>query len=192
MIVYFDLETGGIEPHRPTIQLAAVAMEGAIEVASFEQNIAFNEADCDPEALRLNHYDRERWAREAVPPLVCAARFAAWLRPFQTVTLTSKRTGQPYTVARIAGYNAVSFDVPRLREMFSGQFFPCEYLTRDVLQRALFYFDEHPHGPQPASFKLATVCAMFGIDTDGAHGALADARMCARLHRVIVDAECSQ
>jgi len=187
IVVYIDTETGGVQPHHPTIQLAAVAMDGDTEVGAFEQRIAFNEADCDPEALRLNHYTREAWA-DAVSPAVTAARFAAWLRPFQSVTLTSKRTGQPYTVARLAGYNAVSFDVPRLREMFAGQFFPCEYLTRDVLQRALFYFDEHPHGPQPANFKLATVCAMFGIDTDGAHGALADARMCARLYRVMVEA----
>lgn len=190
MIVYFDLETGGIEPHRPTIQLAAVAMDGAIEVASFEQNIAFNEADADPTALALNHYSAQDWIG-SVSPAITAARFAAWLRPFQRITLTSKRTGQPYTVARLAGYNALTFDLPRLKAMFGASFFPCEYLVRDVLQRALFYFDEH-EGPKPENFKLATVCAMFGIDTDGAHGALADARMCARLHRVIVDAECSE
>jgi DNA polymerase III epsilon subunit-like protein len=163
-------------------------MENGEEVGAFTQNISFNESDADPEALKMNHYTREAWA-DAVSPAVCAARFAAWLRPFQSVTLTSKRTGQPYTVARLAGYNAVSFDLPRLKEMFGASFFPCEYLVRDVLQRALFYFDEHPHGPQPENFKLATVCAMFGIDTDGAHGALADARMCARLHRVIMEAE---
>lgn len=180
--VYFDTETGGIEPARPTIQLAAVAMENGVELGAFEQNIAFNEADADPTALAMNHYTPQAWVN-AVPPRACAAKFAAWLRPYQTVTLTSKRTGQPYTVARLAGYNALTFDLPRLRAMFDGAFFPCEYLVRDVLQRALFWFDERPNVPRPENFKLSTVCEAFCISTDGAHGALADARMSAELHR---------
>lgn len=179
IVVYFDLETGGIEPTRPTIELAAVAMDGCAEVGAFSQHIAFNEADADPTALALNHYSAQAWA-DAVKPGIAVSRFSAWLRPFQCVTLTSKRTGKPYTVARLAGYNAVKFDEPRLREMFNGQFTPWEYLVRDVLQRALFYFDEHD-GPRPENMKLTTVAAHFGLSTDGAHGALADARMCAKL-----------
>ncbi len=31
------------------------------------------------------------------------------------------------------------------------------------------------------NLKLGTLCAHFGIPTDGAHGALADVRMCAAL-----------
>jgi DNA polymerase III epsilon subunit-like protein len=185
--VYFDTETGGVEPHRPTIQLAAVAVAlNGEEAGSFSQNIAFNEADADPTALALNHYTPQAWS-DAVSPGVTISRFSAWLRPYQSVTLISKRTGNPYTVARLAGYNALTFDLPRLKAMFGTQFFPCEYLVRDVLQRALFYFDEHD-APKPDNFKLATVCQMFGIDTDGAHGALADARMSARLHRAIQEA----
>lgn len=184
--IYFDLETGGTEPHHPTIQLAAVAVdtEGA-EVESFYQNIMFNEADCDLEALKLNHYQAAAWS-DAVPPRVCAARFAAWLRPYQSVTLTSKRTGNPYTVARLAGYNAVKFDEPRLRAMFGESFCPWEYLVRDVLQMALFHFDRYGHAPE--NFKLSTVAAWFGISTDGAHDALADARMCAAVARWLREA----
>lgn len=182
-LIYLDLETGGTQPHHPTIQLAAVAMDGASELGAFSQNITFDVSACDPEALALNHYTPEAWA-DAVPPAVAASRFAAWLRPFADVTKTSKQ-GKPYQVARLAGYNITAFDGPRVRQMFGTSFFPCEYLHRDILQRVLFYFDEC--GGSPENFKLTTVAAWFGIPTEGAHGALADARMCARVHRAIVE-----
>lgn len=182
--VYFDTETGGVEPKHPTIQLAAIAVEDGREVSAFEQNIAFDEADCDPAALAMNHYDRALWTETAVSSAVTAARFAKWLRPYQTVTLTSKRTGNPYTVARLAGYNALTFDLPRLKALFGASFFPCEYLVRDVLQRVVFYFDETGKA-RPENFKLSTVAAHFGIPTDGAHGALADARMSAAVYAAV-------
>ena len=178
--VYFDTETGGIEPHHPTIQLAAVAMDGAIELGSFEQKIAFDEAKADPAALAMNHYDRQAWV-DAKSPAVTASRFAAWLRPFSVIPKTSK-AGNTYHVARLAGYNAATFDAPRLREMFGAQFLPAEYPVRDVLQRVVFHFDEAPIGARPINMKLGTVCAFFEIDTTGAHDALTDARLCAALH----------
>lgn len=187
-VVYFDTETGGVEPTRPTIHLAAVAIADGKEVGAFSQNIAFSEADADPEALKMNHYTREAW-KDAINYQATAASFAAWLKPYSTVELISKRTGKPYKVARLAGYNAVLFDLPRLKAMFGTAFFPCEYLVRDVLQRALFWFDEHPDAPKPENFKLATVCEAFGVAVDGAHGALADARMTASLAEVMRDAD---
>lgn len=184
-VVFFDLETGGVEPQHPTIQLAAVAVDDlGSEASAFEIKIAFDEAAADPEALRMNHYDRAAWAK-AVPPPNAAARFASWLRPYQSVALMSKRTNRPYHVARLSGYNALTFDLPRLRALFGDAFFPCEYLVRDVLQRALFYFDEHPNLQRPENFKLATLGAYFGLGIDGAHDALADARLTARLSRTI-------
>jgi DNA polymerase III epsilon subunit-like protein len=186
-VVYFDLETGGVLPQHPTIQLAAVAMDGYTEVGSFAQRIAFNEADADPEALAMNHYTREAWA-DAVPPGVAASRFAAWLRPYCSLQRVSK-AGNPYQIAQLSGYNSLTFDEPRLRQMFGREFTPWDRRVRDVLQRALFWFDEHPDAPTPENFKLTTVAAMFGIETDGAHDALADARMCAALARSMADGD---
>jgi len=182
-IVHFDFETGGVEPHHPSIQLAAVAWDGAIEVGHFEQKIAFTEADADPAALAMNHYTAAAWA-EAKSPGITASRFAAWLKPYCTVKKKSK-AGNDYFVARLAGYNAAAFDAPRLRQLFGAMFLPAEYPVRDVLQRAVFYFDEHPTVTAPANFKLTTVCAHFGIETTGTHDALADARMCAELHHAL-------
>src|SRR5262245_12475378 len=179
--IFFDTETGGVQPQHPTIQLGAVAIDSHYrEVASFSQNIAFNEADADPEALAMNHYTREAWA-DAVAPGVAAARFAAWLRPYCWIERVSK-AGNPYRVARLAGYNALTFDAPRLERMFGTQFCPWDRRVRDVMQWALWYFDyQESHGftRRPENMKLSTVAACFDVPVDGAHGALADARICA-------------
>lgn len=175
--VYFDLETGGVEPSHPTIQLAAIAVENGTfkEAGTFESKVKFDEAQADPEALKINHYAPEAW-KDAPTPLSVSVRFSAWLRPFMSVQLTSKRTGMPYSVARLSGYNAVTFDGPRLKAMYRGSFFPCSYQIRDVMQRAFFYFDENELD-QPKDYKLTTICEHFGINTSGAHDALADVRL---------------
>ncbi len=181
--IYFDFETGGVEPKHPSIQLAAVAWDGALELGSFEQKIAFTETDADPAALAMNHYDRQAWV-DAKAPSITAARFAAWLKPYCTVKKKSK-TGNDYFVARLAGYNAATFDGPRLRALFGTKFLPAEYPVRYVLQRAVLYFDEHPESV-PDNMKLTTVCAFFGINTADAHDALTDARLCAELHHALL------
>jgi DNA polymerase III epsilon subunit-like protein len=184
--VYFDLETGGLNDE-PTIQLAAVAVNGDwTEAGAFEQKIQFDASKCSPEALKLNGYEPELW-KDAVSPQETVRRFSAFLKPHATVEMISKRTGEPYMVARLAGYNALTFDLPRLRAMYGTNFFPCSYHVRDVLQRAMFYFDEHPTEGKPKDLKLTTLCEYFGIDVDGsAHEALTDARLCVALHRRLV------
>lgn len=184
-MIYFDTETGGVEPKHPTISLAAVAVNGSMdEVGHFDQRISFDESSCDPKALEINHYTREAWA-DAVAPAVAAARFAAFVRPFSSVQMISQRTGRPYSVAALAGYNALTFDLPRLREMFGTSFFPCSYQVRDVLQRVLFHFDERPSLRKPDNFKLTTIAEYFGIDTSGAHDALTDVRLTVAVHRKV-------
>jgi hypothetical protein len=152
---------------------------------SFERKILFAEADADPEALTMNHYDAAVWAREAEAPRRVVVSFAAWLKSFCSVELVSKRTGKPYRVAKLAGFNLITFDEPRLRALFAGEFCPWSYQVRDVLQRALFYFDEHPELPAPENFKLGTLAAYFGLSVEGAHDALADARLTAELARAL-------
>ncbi len=183
--IVFDLETGGVEPRHPNIQLAAIVIDDATggELGSFECKIKFNEADADPKALEINHYTPEAWA-DAVPSDLCVARFTKFIKPHSTIEMMSKRTNKPYYVAKLAGYNALTFDLPRLRQMYGEQFFPCSYMVRDVLQRAMFFFDENADlGCKPDSLKLSKVCEYFGITVDGAHDALVDVRMTAALAR---------
>lgn len=184
--VYFDFETGGVN-NEPSIQLAAVAVDEAWkEVDSFERKIKFDPAECSPDALKINGYTAEAW-KDALPPSAVAVKFAQWIKPHSTVEMISQRTGNPYTVARLAGYNALTFDLPRLRALFGKNFFPCSYHVRDVLQRAMFYFDEHPDiAEKPKNLKLSELCAYFGIENAGAHEALTDVRMTVALHRRLI------
>jgi exonuclease len=184
--VYFDLETGGVKDEHPDIQLAAVAVDEDTwnELLSFEAKIAFDATKADPEALALNHYSAEAWVGSQ-PPGQVAFRFAGFLERFRSLTMISKRTGKPYSVAKLIGHNAASFDGPRLRRMFDrcSLFLPADPRVRDTCQRALWYFDER--GEVPADFKLGTLCEHFGISTEGAHDALTDVRLTIALARAL-------
>ncbi len=189
--IYFDTETGGVLPSHPTIQLAAVAIEDGTwkEAAGFERKIKFNEADADPEALKINHYDPEVWRLNAVPVGAAVMHFGKFCEPYRSIEMMSKRTNKPYSVGKLAGHNAATFDLPRLRGMFGENFFPFSYHVKDTLQRALWFFDEHPELTRPPSLKLSVLCEYFGIVTAGAHDALADVRMSAAIARAFAEAE---
>jgi DNA polymerase III epsilon subunit-like protein len=180
--IFFDFETGGVLPEQPSIQLAAIAVrdETGEELGWFEQKIVFEASKCDPEALKLNGWQAENWVT-ALSPAAVALKFSAFIEPYKCVEMISKKSGRPYRVAKAAGYNALTFDWPRLRALFGTSFLPVSYHVRDVLQRVIFWFDEH--GSPPENFKLTTVCEHFGIETKGAHNALVDVRLTAALYR---------
>ena len=179
-IVFFDYETGGVTPQHPNIQLAAIAVEieSWREVGTFERKIQFDEADADQEALKINHYSRDVWAREAVPSAVAHADFAAFLKRHADVQMISKRTGAPYRVARIAGYNAATFDGPRLKDEFAkvGAFLPAHPFVMDALHWAAW--DLQLRGVKLDNLKLGTVYQHFVGESagDAAHDALHDVR----------------
>jgi DNA polymerase III epsilon subunit-like protein len=182
--IYFDFETGGIRDDQPNIQLAAIAVDNDFrELASFEEKIQFDESAADPQALAINHYQRDKWT-QAKPSAVVARLFAQWLRPFSCVEKISK-AGKPYSIARLAGHNAAVFDGPRLRRMFTEaqMFCPVELHVRDTLQLALWHFDHC--GIEPKSFRLTELCNHFRIPVDGAHDALTDVRLAIAVARAM-------
>jgi len=182
-VVFFDFETGGVEPHHPNIQLAAVAMDGHHEVGAFEAKIQFAVSAADPEALQLNHYTPEAWqgAREEGEVLV---GFCEFLRRFADVPMVSK-AGRPYKIARLAGHNVAAFDCPRLQAACKRHdlFLPgTVFQPLDTYQRALWWFHENvAAAEQPKNFKLPTLAEYFGLEAGGAHDALVDVRLCAEL-----------
>jgi DNA polymerase III epsilon subunit-like protein len=179
-VVYFDLETGGLDMGHPIIQAAAVAVDGqGRELGSLNLRLKFDEAAANPEALALNHYKRELW-EEAIAPTHAVAAFASFLNEYKCVENISKRTGRPYRVARLGGYNASTFDYPRLKRLFDGAFLPADPRVLDVMQLAFWYFQWHPKS-RPSNLRLATVCEHFGIPLEGAHDALEDVRATAKL-----------
>lgn len=189
-IVFFDLETGGLEESRPVIQLAALAVRlpDFGELATFERKLRFDPATCDPAALELNSYDAETWAREAVPEAQAVRDFADWLAPHRCVEVVSKRTGRPYRVARIGGHNVAAFDVDRLLAMFRRHDAFCAVdlsAPLDTRLGAVWHFARTGETP-PESFRLSTLAEHFGAKTEGAHDALVDCRLSAHVARALL------
>lgn len=181
-IVFFDFETAGLEPAHASIQLAAVATEAFVEVDVFEAKIVFDESMADPGALAKNHYDAAIWREQAKPEADVVREFARFLSAHATIEKTSKRTGNFYRIAWLAGHNIVKFDVPRLIEMFKRN---DQFLSGDIFRPLdtiqLAHWLASATGASDATFGLTALCERFGIDTSGAHDALADARMCVKL-----------
>src|SRR5579885_928715 len=187
-IVYFDTETGGLLPQHPTIQIGAIAVSPDwSEVESFECKILFDEAAADPQALKVNHYDPEVWKRDGVSERRALEDFAAFLNRHRSVDMVSKRTGNPYSVARLAGHNAATFDGPRLFDAFRRQemFCPAHPQVLCVLQRAMWFAMET--GTALKSLKVEDFARHFGVPVQDAHDALADCRMAIGVARAMAD-----
>jgi DNA polymerase III epsilon subunit-like protein len=177
-IVFFDLETAGLEPQHAVIQVAAIATENFAEIDAFEAKLQFDATLADPGALDVNHYDPELWARVARPERDVVYELGRFFSKHATVERISKRTGNPYKIAWVAGHNIQRFDIPRLERMFKtyNQFLPADtYRPLDTLQLAWWHAVRS--GEIPDAFKLSALCAQLGIDARDAHDALADVRL---------------
>jgi DNA polymerase III epsilon subunit-like protein len=189
--VYFDIETGGLNPKRhPIIQIAAIAVTDRLEpIEAFEAKIRFDERDANRNSLRKNHYHPGVWAKEALEPREAVKSFGEFLRRHATITLLSS-SGKPYQVAQLAAHNA-AFDGAFLQSWYERlrTFLPARCQVLDSLQLAMWFFQLNTNEPPPADFKLATLCRHFGVDFHAAiaHDALADVsatvRLCQEIRR---------
>jgi DNA polymerase III epsilon subunit-like protein len=188
--VFLDTETGGLGPADPIIQIGAIAVDASTwtETEAFERKLQFDEQRCALEALRVNHYDRALWEREAVPARGGFVMLKAFLDRHAKVQLVSTRSGKAYSVARIGGHN-VQFDVERLRLNFKNAdlFFPAQLANvLDTMHGAAWLTATAPFPPK--DLKLTTLAEYFHVaEPEGAHDALADARTCARIARVLIE-----
>jgi DNA polymerase III epsilon subunit-like protein len=93
----------------------------------------------------------------------------------------------PYTVARLAGHNAASFDLPRTLADFGkfSMFFPGDYQVLDTMH--LYLWLCHIRGKK-ISAKLTGVAEEFGIQVADAHDALGDCRMTAAIVPKLIEA----
>lgn len=184
--VYFDLETGGLTLDRPNIQIAAVAVDAEWrEVETFERKLLFDASSADPTALKMNSYNFEVWEKEAVQEHLALNDFSEFLKRHAPIEMRARATGKPYFVARLAGYNAVTFDGPRIKDRYQqlSMFLPAHPQVLCVLQRAQWWFIENPQVAKPPTMKLGDVCSAFGISAEGAHDAFVDVRMTVQLAR---------
>lgn len=185
-IVFFDLETGGLDPLRqPIIQFAAVAVDAEWnEVEALELKVAFDPATADPGALAVNSFDTEVWKREAVHVNAARDRVADLFRRNATMQKISAK-GRPYSVARLAAHNA-SFDCGFLVQWFKQAAMFCPAACFEPLDTlSLARWASLGASPAPENHKLETVCRWLGIELDGAHDALADVRATVQVARVL-------
>jgi len=203
MIVWFDLETSGIDQDPipkgtdyQIIQIAAVVTDwvpGLPEVTTFEMKARLDPSSAvDQGALDRNSYSQSEWEETAVPESFMLKRFAGFLSRHKTIRLTSKR-GKPFMLARLGGHNATSFDVPFLWGRFEkhGLYLPGARFPRDIIDtmeiaktlcwRRCKWFD---------TFRLEALCTEFGIEWDEnrAHDAYYDVRQTIELARRLWDA----
>jgi hypothetical protein len=187
-LVFVDCETAGLQPWRPIMQLAAIAINHAgHELEVFEHKIRFDEKQAVQRTLRKRHYNRRRWQREGQPAQDVAIDFGRFLLRHATLDVP-RASGKPLVMARLVAHNA-QFDGPFLRTWFQrlGLFYPGAYHVFCTMQRAMWLFHEDPLLTPPADFKLGTLCEYFGVPWNAAeaHDALADVRATVGLFRAM-------
>lgn len=204
IVVFLDLETGGLDPAQHSIiQIACVAMLlPAYEVlGQFNEKVKFDIAKQDPEALKNNVFGRngytiEKWNGEAKHPVIVAGLLRHWLEPYKDRQEIG-RAGKPYLSVQLAGHNITAFDLPfiskwikRLEESENAKgnsfnsYFGFNWQPLDTLAIAAFYRFTMP-GYDPENLKLETLCRYHGIAKEQTHDALDDLHLNVDLFRCL-------
>lgn len=169
-MVFFDLETSGLEPGiHEVIQVAAV------HVPSFDAlnlHIQFNKKNASEKALEMNHYQDKIWDRFAVSQEDGFRQFNQFLFDHGSVKKNTK-DGREYKVSVVAGHNISGFDMLFLKEWSKrfGEFLYCDYRCMDTLQLALWNLEAE-------EYSLPALCKKMKVRTssDNFHDALNDVR----------------
>lgn len=167
-LIFFDLETSGLDPEEnEIIQIAALAEGPSGEILGrFNRKVEFDLDLADDQALEINHYDESVWEKEAISRENLCRDFYAFLQPYRSLTRYA-RLGKPYQVCQLVGYNSEKFDIAFLNNHFKefAKFLPCDLRTLDVMQLALW--TGYRKQWDIANYKLATVAAYLGISVPG-------------------------
>jgi len=124
-LVFVDLETAGLEPWRPIIQIAAIVVDSNLrELERFEAKLQFEKKFANPMSLRKASYSPKRWREEAQPARVVMEQFTELLRRHATVDQVSSKR-RVFQVAQLVAHNG-AFDGAFLRAWYDrfGEFLP--------------------------------------------------------------------
>lgn len=181
MYLFFDCETGGLDPHYSLLTLAAIVTN-----EQFEPICGGNADDTlyleirhpayivSPEAMAVNKIDLVSHSSRGLKLEDAQARFARWLERAHALSGAWRLTP--------AGHN-VPFDQKFVwaQLMFNDQWEQhCGYHTLDTVTLAKFF-----NSTKQISSKcnLVALCEYFNIQLDDAHNALADCRASIALAR---------
>lgn len=186
-MIFFDLETGGLDVNAPIIQIAAAVVDQDKDweiIHTFERKCKFLESDADPQALAINHYDPKVWQVEAMHLDDAMSAFNNVCKTYADVQKISKN-GKPYRVAQLAGFNTEAFDMPRIQQHFEDRclFFAVNMWSYDTLQLVRWKTLNDIH--KFPNHKLETVCKEFQIEHN-AHDALGDVLATVELTRKLL------
>jgi len=187
-LVFVDLETGGLKPWRPIIQIAAIAVDSDLhELERYEAKLQFDEKFANPKSLCKASYSPELWKTEAQPAGIVLQQFSELLRRHATVDQVSAKR-RVFQVAQIVAHNG-AFDGAFLSAWFSrfDQFLPASPRVFCTLQRAIWLFHEDKTLTPPPDFTLRTLCHYFNVSLKAseAHEALNDVRATVELYRAM-------
>ena len=187
-LVFFDLETSGLDPKRHEIaEIAAVAVDAeTLEVLDvFEYKVQFDVKRAEKEALEVIGYSHEKW-KNALPWGMVRTEFTRFLKQYATVQMTSKK-GNPYWVAQLVGHNAMKFDGPFLQEQYrkDDEFLPASYQVLDTYALALWWQQLIPDDPGPENLKLGVLAEYLGVEVGETHQAGADVLLTVGIYKAL-------
>lgn len=170
-IFYFDVETTGLDPvQNAIIQLAGIIVIDGKAMEEFEFKIAPFETDhVSQEALDVHGYSVEDIKGFTTPSIVYQHLLNIFSKYVNKFDKSDKMTP--------AGYN-VRFDMDFLKNFFlkNGDVYFGSWLNWKMIDPLpLLHFIDFAGGISLPDYKLASVCAHFGIELQ-AHDALSDIR----------------
>lgn len=181
-LIFFDTETGGIDPAKhPITQWAGVAVEAGREIEVLDLKIQAEDHELDQAAKHINGWPGAAKWKElgAIPEANAVKQISKFIDRHKAVPMVS-RAGNAYDVAQFAGFN-VTFDIDFTRAMFARnmQFFSGHPRGLDVLQLACWHAVKFARDERPAEMKLEAVAIWLGVEVAGRklHSALDDARI---------------
>lgn len=181
VVIWLDLETGGVTPKHALLEIAAIATQGLDgEILGRYHGLVQPDPNLmlDDIAAQKNGYTRQGWIH-AQHEHVSVAGFSKWLRQF---CVSENGLLGPKDVLNVAGYS-VHFD---LRQLGHAAARISDGWLHELLRTAESHDVMNMHKvaiSRGDSKKLTAVCADKGIDFWGpAHGAEPDICATRRLH----------